>query len=93
MEKQPRKESILEKTVRALDLPADALMGVPRIELVGDREVWIENHRGILAYGEEEILVSGGNFVIKLRGQEMKLRSMTGWELLVTGVIAAVELT
>ncbi len=92
MGKQSRRESILEKTARALDLPADALAGLPRVELVGDREVWVENHRGILAYGEEEILVSGGNFVIKLLGQGMKLRAMTGWELLVTGTITSIEL-
>lgn len=93
VEKRSRKESILEKTVQALDLPADVLVGLPRVELTGDREVWIENHRGILAYGEEEILVSGGSFVIKLSGSGLKLRSMTGWELLVTGVITAIELT
>lgn len=92
MEKQPRKKNLLEQTAQVLDLPADVLAGLPRVELTGDREVWIENHRGILAYGEEEILVSGGSFVIKLLGSGLKLRSMTGWELLVTGVITAVEL-
>lgn len=91
MEKRPR--SLLEKTVQALDLPVDALAGLPRVELVGDREVRIENHRGILAYGEEEILVSGGPFVIKVTGMGLELRAMTGLELLITGQIAAIQLS
>lgn len=92
MEKRPRREGVLEKTAKIFDLPADALAGLPRVELVGDGEVRMENHRGILAYGEEEIHVSGGGFVVKIVGQELKLRAMTGVELLVTGHITAIEL-
>lgn len=91
MEKRPR--SLLEKTVQALDLPADALAGLPRVELVGDREVRMENHRGILAYGEQEIHVSGGPFVIKVMGEGLELRAMTGLELLITGHITAIQLS
>ena len=91
MEKRPR--SLLEKTVQALDLPADALAGLPRVELVGDREVRMENHRGILAYGDQEIHVSGGPFVIKLMGEGLELLAMTGLELLITGHITAIQLS
>lgn len=91
MEKRPR--SLLEKTVQALDLPADALAGLPRVELVGDREVRMENHRGILAYGDQEIHVSGGPFVIKVMGEGLELRAMTGLELLITGHITAIQLS
>jgi len=92
MEKRPRRGSILEKTAQALDLPADALAGLPRVELVGDREVRMENHQGILAYGSEEIHVSGGQFVIQVRGEGLELRSMTGLELLITGHILAIQI-
>jgi len=45
-----RKGSLLEKTAQLLDLPADAVAGVPRLELVGTGELRMENHKGILAY-------------------------------------------
>lgn len=92
MEKRPRREGLLEKTVQALDLPADALAGLPRVELVGDREVRMENHRGILAYGSEEIHISGGQFVVQVQGEGLELRSMTGLELLITGRIVSIRL-
>ncbi len=68
------------------------LAGLPKVELVGDRELRIENHRGILAYGTEEIHVSGGAFVIQITGQGLELRAMTGLELLITGRIAGIQL-
>ncbi len=82
----------MERTAQALDLPADVLAGLPKVELVGDREVRMENHRGILSYGGEEIHVSGGQFVIQIRGEGLELRSMTGLELLITGRITSITL-
>lgn len=93
MEKQPRKESLLEKTAQTFDLPADAMAGLPRIELMGDRELRMENHKGILAYGKEEIHVSGGKIVVRITGEDLELRAMNATELLITGRIAAVELS
>ena len=82
----------MEKTAELFDLPADALAGLPKVELVGDRELRIENHRGILAYGTEEIHVSGGVFIVKIAGEGLELRAMTGLELLITGKIRQIEL-
>lgn len=87
-----RKESILEKTVQALDLPPD-LAGLPRIELLGDRELRVEYHKGILAYGTQEIHISGGRLVIRVLGDGLELRAMNTSELLVTGRISGIELT
>lgn len=87
-----RKESILEKTAQALDLPLD-VTGLPRIELLGDKELRVEYHKGILAYGTEEIHISGGKLVIRVLGSDLELRSMNMSELLITGHVHTVELT
>ena len=87
-----RKESLLERASQALELPGDALGGMPRIELLGDRELRMEAHKGILAYGDEEIQVSGGVFLIQIRGSGLELRAMTGLELLITGRIDSIQL-
>ncbi len=92
MEGKRRKESLLEKAATSLDLPADGVAGLPRLSLIGDRELRIENHRGILAYGTEEIHVGGGKMVVRVRGEGLQLRVMNAAELLITGQILAVEL-
>jgi len=87
-----RRESLLERASQVLDIPADAVAGLPRLELVGDRELRMEYHRGILAYGTEEIHISGGKLVVRVRGAGLELRSMNPTELLITGRIASLEL-
>lgn len=59
-ERETRKQSVGERAARLLAVPADGVAGVPRAELIGDNEVFLEHYRGILAYGKEEIHVDGG---------------------------------
>ena len=88
MEKKGR---ILERTSAALELPAD-VEGLPRLELTGRGELRMTNHRGILAYGTEEILVSGGPILYRIRGTGLELKAMNAAELLISGQLLAVEL-
>ena len=93
MEKKERKEGLLEKTAQLFDLPGDVIAGLPRIELTCDRELRMEHHRGILSYGDQEIHISGGKLIVKVRGSGLELRAMNGEELLITGFITGVDLT
>ena len=93
MEQKGRRPAFLEKTAQLFDLPADVIAGVPKMEIVGDGEFRMENHKGILSCGEEEIHVSGGAYLVKVSGEGLEVRAMTGIELLVTGKIHSVELT
>ena len=93
MERRAKKESLLERTAEVFDLPGDLVAGLPRGEITGSRELRMENHKGILAYGAEEIHVSGGKLIIKIRGSNLELRAMNAGELLITGEIAGLDLT
>lgn len=92
MGEKTRRRSFGEKVAQTFSLPADAVAGLPLIELIGDRQVRVENHRGILAYDTREIHIGGGRVTIRVRGLEMELKVMNRGELLITGQIFAVEL-
>ncbi len=93
MERNRKREGLLEKTAEVLDLPGDVVAGLPRLELTGSRELRMENHKGILAYGSQEIHISGGKLIIKVRGSDLELKAMNASQLLITGNIAGIELT
>lgn len=93
MERNRKREGLLEKTAEVLDLPGDVVAGLPRLELTGSRELRMENHKGILAYGSQEIHISGGKLIIKVRGSGLELKSMNANQLLITGDIIGIELT
>lgn len=87
-----RKETLFQKASDALELPTHALANLPHLELFADKELRVENHRGILAYGTEEIHISGGSYLFKVQGSGLELRTMTGVELLITGKITGISL-
>ncbi len=92
MGKKPRRESLLERTAKTFDLPGDVVAGLPRVELIGSGELHMENHKGILAYGSEEICISGGKLMVRVRGEGLVLRSMSHRALCITGRVMGVEL-
>lgn len=81
-----------QEALDRLELPASIASGVARIELLGSRELYMDGHRGVLAYTTEAVDVNGGSVVVRVRGTELQLRVMTEQELRITGRIAAVEL-
>ena len=87
-----RKERLRERALRFLDLPADAAGAVPCLTLTGDRDLYLTQYRGILAYGREEIHVDGGSWILRIRGRELEIRAMRVGELRITGWICGLEL-
>ena len=85
------KKNLLERAARLLDLPGDVVAGLPRVELIGTGELRMEQHQGILAYGPEEIHISAGSLVVRVKGEGLELRGMDPVQLVITGEIRGVE--
>ena len=91
MDLREKKNDALMELAEAFDLPLDTVAKLPHLELLGDRELLLSGHRGILAYSGEEIMVSAPPFTLAIRGSGLCLRAMTGEELRVAGRITGVE--
>ena len=74
------------------DLPADVISSLPHIELMGDLQLFMDSHQGILSYSTEQIDINGGRLVIRVRGEGLELMAMTGREVRIKGKLMAVEL-
>lgn len=75
-----------------LNLPAELVPGVPRLTMSGGSEVLIENHGGLKSYTNECIEVRGRNMLVQIRGEDLELAMMTKTEIIIRGIIVAVEL-
>ena len=73
-----------------LELPAEAVGDALRLTALDDRRLLIERHRGLLAYGTEEIRVASGCGQIVLRGEALQMRAMNRSELLITGRLRSI---
>jgi sporulation protein YqfC len=75
---------------KKMDLPADVLMDLPRITMVGQIHIYIENHRGLLAFSDTEVrlLLKQGQLLIK--GNSFVIKTILPEELLLEGTIEQV---
>ena len=76
----------------AADFPGEILTGVPVVELKGRAEAVVINHRGVVAYGPEEVRIASALGPVRVRGQELTIFRMNRERIVLHGRIAAVEL-
>ena len=84
---------ILAKTAELLDLPMDVVAGLPSMELLGNRQLFLSRHQGIMSYSDTAIDINCGKLLVRVRGTGLLLLSMTSDELRIGGVIEGVELS
>jgi len=82
-----KKELLLE----SLKLPKDICMGAIKVSLTGNREVWIENYRGILEYTEEMILLQGKTCQVCFEGTGLSIDYYTNEDMKISGCIACIK--
>lgn len=70
----------------------DTYSKIPLVELAGCERVLIENHKGVLAYSPEEIIVKVSYGCLQISGQNMMLAEMHREQLVITGQIYGVNL-
>ena len=86
-----RDGGVLDAVAELFDLPADVVAGLPRLELIGSRQLYLEHHTGILAYSQDQVDANTSAGVMRIRGSDLTLLAMTAGELRIGGHIAAVE--
>ncbi|WML59694.1 sporulation protein YqfC [Neobacillus sp. PS2-9] len=70
-----------------MDLPQDVMMDLPRITMIGQIHIYIENHRGLLAFSDKELrlLLKQGQLIIK--GKSFVIKTILPEEILLQGKI------
>lgn len=70
-----------------LELPKDLVLDLPRMTLVGNVQLTIENHRGVILYTDTHVRVAVARGEIVIAGQRLTLRSILADEIIVDGTI------
>ncbi len=79
------------RAAELLDLPGEAAPGVTRVTVTGGRRAFVENHRGLLEYTGETVVVNTAGMLVKIRGTGLEITAMSDLELVVTGSLSGVE--
>lgn len=79
------------KLITTLDLPEDLFLGLSNISLLGNREVYISNHRGILSYGTSEMIIILKDYQLLIKGHGLNIVNYSKDDLVIQGYIRSME--
>lgn len=72
--------------------PPELTTNIPKLTLTGDKQVYIEQHKGLVAYQEDEIVLHTSIGLMKLHGAELCFASYSSTEALIHGKIDCISL-
>ena len=77
--------------VKYLALPSDVLLELPRITVIGQIHLYIENHKGLETYSETELKLKTNKGYVQILGNSFVLKLMLPEEILLEGNIQEIK--
>ena len=81
----------IDSVLRNLDLPSDVVEYFPKISIISNLRLLIENHKGIKLYTEKEIIVKCKKFNIEISGSELFIREITDDYIYIFGIVENIK--
>lgn len=86
-----KNKSIQSRINRLLEIPQEISTNLPKITVIGFKQMLIENYKGILEYQDFYIRISTHIGILNINGYDLYLEEMTTDDLLVTGKIESID--
>ncbi len=78
-------------TADVLDLPQDVVYDLPRLTMIGDRQLYIENHRGVIHFSSEKLKLALSKGELEVTGTSLVIRTIWTEEVFIEGTIKSIE--
>ena len=86
-----RKKSNLQTLAGIFEIPQDIVLDLPRITMLGNKQVLIENHKGIIEYNETLVRVKLSQGELTVCGNELMLGNLQVEQILIEAVVTEVK--
>lgn len=86
-------KNILYVISESLELPEDIVMNLPKITLIGDLYIVIENHQGIIEYTETKIRINTRSGELIIYGEVLEIKVILSEEIIINGRISGIEIS
>lgn len=77
--------------IKYMELPSDVILELPRITMIGQLHVYIENHQGLILYSDAELQLKTHKGYIQVLGSSFVLKKMYPAEILLEGIITDIK--
>ncbi|MFT8348649.1 sporulation protein YqfC [Clostridium saccharoperbutylacetonicum] len=84
---QRGKEKMLDK----LDLPSDISLDLPKIIVIGNREITIENHKGIIFFETNMVKINSRVGAIIISGENFEILFIAETSITISGLFKGIS--
>lgn len=70
---------------KELDLPIEVIDNLPKINIIGDNEITIENHKGILSFDRDNTKIKTVIGILDIQGEEIEIIFIGGSTINISG--------
>jgi len=85
------KQKFREKFTEILELPKEIVLNMPKLTMLGNGDIIIENYKGIIEYGEGLVRVNTTAGIIKVMGVDIFIKEITAESIMIFGNILSLE--
>lgn len=82
-----RREAISRVMAELLEIPKDLVLDLPKITVIGRRELYLENHRGIIKYSRTCLHIGLVRGFLEIEGRELEIKALMPDEMSIIGEI------
>jgi sporulation protein YqfC len=80
----------LQKLAGLLEIPQDIVLDLPRITMLGNKQLLIENHKGIIEYTPSLVRIKLSQGELIVNGDNLSLGNLQTEQILVEGIVREV---
>ncbi len=88
---QRLKQKFRKWTADMLDLPKDVIFDLPRITQIGNMQLYIENHRGVIHFTTNRLDLKLSVGKLEITGKDLVIRAILPEEVFIEGIIEDVR--
>lgn len=81
-----------ERLADLFEIPKNVLLDMPRIVLVGNVQLTVENHQGIVEYTQQRVRVATSRGEVAVEGRGLSIARITKTEIAIDGRIHRIAL-
>lgn len=86
-----KKIGIKEKVTEILELPKEIVLNMPKLTMLGNGDLIVENYKGILQYDEGVIRLNTTSGIIQVKGTNIYIKEITLESIMIFGEIQSLE--
>lgn len=86
-----RKNSQWQRLAGILEIPQDIVLDLPRITMLGNKQLLIENHKGIIEYTSSLVRIKLNQGELIIVGTDLMLGNLQMEQILVEGTVGEIK--